>query len=189
MITGGAVESVPKLREVELRVQQIAAYYAQRDMLEKYKLEQQWHTPSNFIVPFYDVFLAPYPGDSFTKEATLPEKVMNLPKSRGVQMVTYSDAKNPERQITRLQPIDRTRESFMRSVANEYYYTYIGNKILINTACVTKLPKLDKINIYCVIAKTDNLDEATEYIVISEVLKLFRKPELKDVNNDQSERM
>jgi hypothetical protein len=189
MLTGGAVESVPKLREVELRVRQIASYYANRDMLEKYKLEQQWHSSANFIVPFYDVILATYGADQFTKVATLPQKVMNLPKSRGIHMVTFSSDKNPERKMTRLQPADRTKGGFMRSVANKYFYTWIGDKILVNTNCMKKLPSLAKINIYCMIADSTNIDEATEYIVISEVLKIFRRPELKDVNADQSERM
>lgn len=189
MLTGGAVESVPKLREVELRVRQIGAYYANRDMLEKYKLEQQWHNTANFIVPFYDVVLTPYNADKFTKEATLPQKVMNLPKSRGVYMVTYSGDKNPEKKMTRLQPTDRTKSSFMRAVANDYYWTWIGKKILINTKCFKELPKIDKANIYCMIADSTNLDEATEYIVISEVIKLFRRPEIKDGNPDQSERI
>lgn len=189
MLTGGAVESVPKLREVELRVRQIASYYANRDMLEKYKLEQQWHSSANFIVPFYDVVLGLYGADQFTKVVTLPQKVMNLPKSRGIHMVTYSGDKSPEKKMTRLQPTDRTKGGFMRSVANKYFYTWIGDKILVNTSCMKKLPTLTKINIYCMIADSTNLDEATEYIVISEVLKVFRRPELKDVNADQSERM
>ena len=189
MLTGGAVESVPKLREVELRVRQIASYFANRDMLEKYKLEQQWHSSANFIVPFYGVQLTQYSGDSFTKEALLPTKVMNLPKSRGIHMVTYSTDKNPEKKMTRLQPIDRTKAGFMRAVANDYFYTWVGKKIFVNTKCMKELPKITNINIYCMVADTQNLDEATEYIVISEVLKLFRRPEIKDANADQSERI
>ncbi len=189
MLTGGAVESVPKLREVELRVRQIASYYAKQDMLEKYKLEQQWHSSANFIVPFYAVKLTQYGGDNFTKEATLPAKVMNLPKSRGIHMVTYSTDKNPEKKMTRLQPTDRTKAGFMRAVANDYFYTWVGKKIFVNTRCLKELPKINEINIYCMISNSENLDEATEYIVISEVLKLFRRPEIKDANPDQSERI
>jgi hypothetical protein len=189
MLTGGAVESVPKLREVELRVRQIGSYFANQDMLNKYKMEQQWHSTANFIVPFYGVVLSPYSADAFTKEAVLPQKVMNLPKSRGIHMVTYSSDKNPEKKMTRLQPIDRTKTGFMRKVANDYFYTWIGDKILVNTDCMRQLPKITAINIYCMIANSDNFDEATEYIIISEVLKLFRRPEIKDSNPDQSERI
>jgi len=189
MLTGGAVESVPKLREVELRVRQIGAYFANQDMLNKYKMEQQWHSSANFIVPFYNVVLGLYGADQYTKQAELPQKVMNLPKSRGIHMVTYSYPDAIERKMTRIQPADRTKNGFMRRVANDYFYTWIGDKILVNGNSMQEIPEIELINIYCMIANTDNFDDATEYIIISEVLKLFRRPELKDSNPDQSERI
>jgi len=194
MLTGGTPGSFPKKREIQLAVEEDMNYWGKREMYEKYKLEAQWINNSRYLVPFYDIELVANPNDMYSKMATMPFKQMDLPKERGIDRVTYSvGVVGRKRQIRMRRLSLRQMDSpggLGRMVGEtDYFYTLLGDKIIVKGRCATDPVLINTLNAFPIIINDENMDEALKAIVISEVLKKFRGYSPKDDIADQSPKM
>lgn len=190
-ITGGTPQSQPKINEVALAVEQQAAYWGKREMYEKAKEEGQWHTDAGYITPIYGLALSAHPNESFTKIATLPIRPLDLPKDRGIFKVTYfrtdEKGRNHEVELGKLSPYARLKPGGFYRQFKDYYYTWIGDKILVNAKCNDDKVWISAINVYPVtIDPNTNMDKGLKAIVFSEVTKQFRGYSPKDYAADQN---
>lgn len=191
-VSTGSPNSMPSQREVELDVQNTLAYWAKREMYDKYKLENQWVNNSGYIIPFYGLELVAHDGDSFTKKFELPVKPIDIPKDRGLVKVTWFETRGTaktEKEMGRLTVLNRLDPTgFYRTMKSDYFATWIGSDVLVNGKCNDKQPEIDKANAYILQPNTANVDQALEYIVTSEVMKLYRGYSPKDEAADQNQK-
>jgi len=194
MLTEGTPGSLPSKREVQLVTEQDANYWGKREMYEKYKLEAQWITHSRYIVPFYGMELIANPEDMYSKMVTMPFKQMDLPKERGIDRVTYSIGGTGRKTQIRMRRLSiRQMDNpggLGRMVGDtDYFYTLLGDKIIVKGRCATDPVLINTINAFPVMINDDNMDVALQAIVISEVLKKFRGYSPKDDIADQNNKM
>lgn len=188
IISGISVDSIPSKQEIETAVQMAATYWGKREMFDQYRATAEWITPSKYLVPFYKLPLVAYTPDVFSLKAILPEFPMDLPKNRGIDRVTYTDAMGREQRIPALSKGGkyRSKGSLFRKVGAAYFHDWIGNELIICGQCDDIKPVIIDINVYLVIINGDNIDKALEYVVISEVLKQYRMEVPKDYISDHN---
>lgn len=187
IISGNAGESRPSRKEVEAAVQRARDYWTNRDILDKYREEGQWYTPGQYIVPFYGVPLLDYAQDNGRKIADMPIVPLSLPKNRGLAKVTYtSKGRECNIPVMRFGSSDRNGGTLYRQLAGEYFAEWVGDKLFIFTECNSDKPKITTINIYAIAATDQNITKQIEWIVISEVLKIYRYEVPKDFVIDQN---
>lgn len=193
MITTGSPNSQPHKREVELAVQEAAAYWGTREMYDKYKMEAQWVTNQGYIVPFWDVVLEAYPGDDFSKIAKFPVKPLDLPKDRGLDRVTYTEVikgKRHQRTMGKLTPYQREHPGgLFRTLAHDYFYTHEADYVIVSAKCNDEPVDILKVNLFPIIITSANMSDALKYIVISEVTKQYRGYSPKDEAADQNQKV
>jgi len=185
MLTGGSTESEPTLGEVQLMVDYVADYVTKGDYYEKYKLDNQHKVGQTFIVRYRNVALSAY--DSVSKSVLLPAKVIDFPRDRGLDMITWNATGKPEQRIMVCDTSAMVGPSKLRQFASPYFAVWNSDRVYIYDRCMNQLPKISAVNLYLALANETTLPNALNFLIINEVLKRFQAtPRVPDQIDDQN---
>lgn len=87
LATGGSVDSEPTIQDVQYITEQVYGYVVKMDWYEKYKADNQHESSSCYLLRYPNLVLADY--NSTQKVVSLPAGIVDLPRDRGLDVVTY----------------------------------------------------------------------------------------------------
>lgn len=179
-LTGGATQSEPTLEEVQKLVEYAAGYVVKMDFYEKLKMDNQHEVGSHFIVRYPLTLVA---NDAASKKVTLPSRILDLPRDKGLYMVTYGV---PENRVVITTAKAMVGPSSLRSFAAPYYGVWNSDTLYVYDRCSSKIPKIPSVNIYAAIANETTLPDALNFLIMQEVLKKLGQPRVPDMIDDQN---